>query len=214
MKKTAGPAATSALFAPYAFFFDELAAIYAEMDRQYGAVAAEYGFACSGCADNCCLTRFYHHTHIEHVYLLKGFFSLDARTRTDILQRAETAVEKTAQADVAGQSHRVMCPLNMKTRCRLYEFRPMICRLHGIPHEIRAPGRNPVFGPGCAEFVSGCGEQEYVRFDRTPFYARMANLEQRFKSASGFHDKFKKTVAGMIVAADAGAAGEIADETG
>lgn len=211
MNKVAG-LATTFPFARYAVFFDELAAIYAEMDRQYNAAASAYGFACSGCADNCCLTRFYHHTHIEYVYLLKGFFSLDTRTRTDILQRAETAMEKAVQADAAGQSHRIMCPLNMKTQCRLYEFRPMICRLHGIPHEFKTPGRNPVFGPGCAEFVRGCGEQKYVRFDRTPFYARMADLEQRFKRTSGFHDKFKKTVAEMIVAANIGAAGEKIDE--
>jgi len=213
MKKVAAPAAAFP-FARYAVFFDELAAIYAEMDRQYSAAATAYGFACSGCADNCCLTRFYHHTHMEYVYLLKGFFSLDPRTRTDILQRAEAAEKKAVQADAAGQTHRIMCPLNMKTQCRLYEFRPMICRLHGIPHEFKAPGRDPVFGPGCAEFVRGCGEQKYVRFDRTSFYARMADLEQRFKRTSGFDDKFKKTVAGMIVAADAGAAGETADETG
>lgn len=214
MKKVAEQAATPLSFSRYAAFLDELASIYSEMDRQYSAAAAEYGFTCKGCADNCCLTRFYHHTHIEYVYLLKGFFSLDTRTRTDILHRAETVDEQARDTDATGQFFRIMCPLNTDARCRLYGFRPMICRLHGIPHEIRAPGRDPVFGPGCAEFVRGCGEQKHVRFDRTPFYARMANLEQRFKSASGFHDKFKKTVAGMIVAADAGAAGEIADETG
>ncbi len=213
MNEVAGLAATSSFFAQYAVFFDELAAIYAEMDRQYNVAASEYGFACSGCTDNCCLTRFYHHTHIEHVYLLNGFFGLDTRTRIDILQQAKAVMKKAVQADAAGQTHRIMCPLNIETLCRLYEFRPMICRLHGIPHEIRAPGRDPVFGPGCAEFFRGCEDGKYVPFDRTPFYARMANLEQRFRKASGFHDKLKKTVADMIVAAGVGAAGEIIDET-
>jgi hypothetical protein len=40
----------------------------------------------------------------------------------------------------------------------------------------------------------------------------MADLEQRFKRTSGFHDKLKKTVAEMIVAANIGAAGEKIDE--
>lgn len=213
MKKVAGSAATSVPFAQYASFLDELSAIYAEMDRQYNAAAAGYGFACSGCKDNCCLTRFYHHTHIEYVYLLKGFFSLDAKPRNDILHRAETAEDRMRGVESAGGPSRIMCPLNMNERCRLYGFRPMICRLHGIPHEIRAPGRDLVFGPGCADFVRQCGDGKYVSFDRTSFYARMAGLEQRFRQTFGFHEKFKKTVAGMIVAAGVGAAGEIIDET-
>jgi hypothetical protein len=42
---------------------------YADMDRAYAEVADRYGFHCNGCADSCCLTRFYHHTLLEYLYL-------------------------------------------------------------------------------------------------------------------------------------------------
>jgi hypothetical protein len=213
MKKSAATMPLPFPFSPYAVFFDALARIYEEMDRQYNTTAVRYGFVCNGCADNCCLTRFYHHTHIEHLYLVREFFRLDSRERIAILQQAEAVEERAREEGGGSPPLRAMCPLNIDERCRLYEYRPMICRLHGIPHEFRAPGRDPAYGPGCAEFVRKCGARSDVRFDRTPFYARLAELELRFKRAAGLHEKFKKTVAGMIVAAGVGAAGKYSDET-
>jgi len=49
----------------YAAFIDRLKQIYTAMDRAYDRAADPYGFTCDGCADNCCRTRFYHHTVIE-----------------------------------------------------------------------------------------------------------------------------------------------------
>ncbi len=213
MKKAIAPLSALFPFFQYTGFFDELVRIYEEMDRQYRAAAAQYGFVCSGCTDNCCLTRFYHHTHIESLFLIRAFCRLDSNARIDILQRAEAVEKQALKADSDAQPLRVMCPLNANDRCRLYEYRPMICRLHGIPHEFRPPGQKTVYGPGCAEFFRQCDAQSYVRFDRTPFYARLADLEQRFKQTAGRHEKFKKTVAGIIIAAGAGAAGETNDET-
>ena len=36
--------------------------LFEQMDRAYDAAARNSGFVCNGCRDNCCLTRFYHHT--------------------------------------------------------------------------------------------------------------------------------------------------------
>lgn len=183
----------------YAAFFDDLKSLYAQMDRLYDDVAGAYGFACAGCADNCCLTRFFHHTLIEFLYLRKGFAGLDEAARKDIRRRAAEVNKKVLAAEKEGCVSRVMCPLNGDGLCLLYEYRPMICRLHGIPHELRHPARGKIPGPGCHEFEARCGRQPYIEFNRTPFYQQMALLERRVREMCGAGDKFKKTVAQMLV---------------
>jgi Fe-S-cluster containining protein len=189
-----GAASDNPTFDRYAGFFDELAALYRKMDRAYDDAAAYYGFQCAGCADNCCLTRFYHHTHLEHLYLLSGFYTLNKKHQERIRDRAGNAHGQVMDLESQGKAPRVMCPLNEKGACILYAYRPMICRLHGIPHELRTPGRPPVYGPGCAEFVSRCGGRAYKVFDRTLFYVSLADLERRFKEKYGLAEKFKKTI--------------------
>lgn len=89
---------------------------------------------------------------------------------------------------------------------RLYAFRPMICRLHGIPHELRPPGRPVSYGPGCPLFSERHARQAYVAFDRSPLYARMARLEQEIRRSLGFGARLKMTVAEMLADETAGAA--------
>ena len=94
---------------------------------------------------------------------------------------------------------RLWCPLNDDGLCTLYHFRPMICRLHGIPHELQKPGQSPVYGPGCETFDRRCGHKGYLKFDRTPFYRQVAMLEQEVKRAMGFDGKIRMSVAEMIL---------------
>ena len=185
-------------FGKYAPFFDELVSIYADMDRLYNKSAEHYGFHCAGCDDNCCMTRFYHHTHIEQLYLLNGFLRLGFDRQEYIRNRAKRVNQQILEADSKEIIPRVMCALNDEGLCCLYSQRPMICRLHGIPHEFTPPGRDTVFGSGCAEFVRQCGDKGYRVFDRTPFYLALAGLEQRFKDQFGFTEKIKKTVSEML----------------
>lgn len=180
----------------------ELESLYAEMDRQYDQAAAGYGFSCTGCADNCCLTRFYHHTFLEYIFLRRGFEQLSGPMRADIQKSAVQYADalRRAQSNVADAPFRMMCPLNREGWCVLYGFRPMICRLHGIPHELEPPGRQRmVFYHGCAAFDSQCGHLPYHGFDRTPFYIRMSGLEQDLKQKLGISEKSKKTVADMLI---------------
>jgi Fe-S-cluster containining protein len=186
--------AGSFLFEHYTLFFQELAALYADMDRAYTEAADYYSFHCSGCGDNCCLTRFYHHTHLERLYLLSGFTGLDPGLQNRIRKRSQLVSRQVREAQTLGITPRIMCALNENGRCLLYAHRPMICRLHGIPHELRPPGKPPVFAPGCAELDRLCGGKEYKTFDRTPFYHSLADLERRFKERFGLSGKFKKTV--------------------
>jgi hypothetical protein len=75
----------------------------------------------------------------------------------------------------------------------------MICRMHGIPHQLQKPGRKVIVGPGCGTFDDCCSHKGYFKFDRTPFYLEMAKLENEFKQTVGIAGKIKMTVAEMIV---------------
>ena len=182
-----------------AAFIDRLKQIYAAMDRAYNRAADHYGFACDGCRDNCCRTRFYHHTVIEYAYMLDGLKTLNSEKQNAVKSRALAVVEETARIDSSAAAVRLMCPLNFDELCILYPYRPMICRLHGIPHELQKPGKNPVYGPACETFDRRCGRKDYFKFDRTPFYRDMAMLEQEVRQALGFTEKIRMTVAEMLI---------------
>ena len=180
-------------------FLKRLRAIYASMDLKYSEAAAYYEFNCTGCEDNCCLTRFYHHTVLEYLYILEGFHNLNAEKQTEIKAKALEVKRKSVEADRKGKLLRRMCPLNSDDKCILYLHRPMICRLHGIPHELHKPGKDIVYGPGCEAFSKYYSEKNYYRFDRTPFYMEMASLEKELKQAAGITTKVKMTIADMLI---------------
>jgi hypothetical protein len=182
-----------------AHFMDRLKQIYAAMDSAYRSTAEHYNFFCDGCRDICCRTRFFHHTIIEYAYLIEGFKTLNLTRQNEVKSRALAVADETTRADRNGTAVRLMCPLNFDELCILYPYRPMICRLHGIPHEHQKPGQNPVYGPGCETFDRRCGAKGYFKFDRTPFYRDMAMLEQEAKQALGFAGKIRMTVAEMML---------------
>lgn len=179
-------------------FSKQLKMVFADMDRAYQSAAAVYAFSCDGCKDNCCRSLFYHHTFLEYCFLLDGFAGLSSVKQREIICRAREKGQMSGELNPNNQANRPMCPLNSKGRCMLYANRPMICRLHGIPHEFRPPGKGTVNGAGCRTFEDRCGQKQYYPFDRTPFYARMAALEKAFKQQAGVGHKLKLTVAEII----------------
>jgi Fe-S-cluster containining protein len=183
----------------YLPFLARLEALFSEMDSAYDEIAACYGFVCTGCPENCCLTRFYHHSVLEYLYIREGFNTLEPESQGQIIHRAIEATRITLENEKKEQPVRVMCPLNLKGLCVLYPYRPMICRLHGIPHELNRTGQKTDYGSGCHAFTQQCMEKPYITFDRTPFYAKMANLEKDLRRTIGFFQKVKMTVAEMIV---------------
>lgn len=182
-------------------FFATLEDLYRQMDKAYAAAAAAYGFNCTGCIENCCMTRFYHHTHLEYFYLLAGFRMLPGTMKVSIRERVDEYDREMTAYHEADSPFRRMCPLNENGSCLLYVQRPMICRLHGIPHEFIIPGKGRVQGDGCHEFDRRCGGVEGVPLGRTPFYRQLADLEQCFREKTGITGKFKRTVAQMLVSA-------------
>lgn len=81
----------------------------------------------------------------------------------------------------------------------LYEQRPMICRLHGIPHVLHRPDGRTRTGPGCDDFYRQCGRGAAALLDRTPLYMAMADLERRLREKLNYRQKIKMTVAEIIV---------------
>lgn len=81
----------------------------------------------------------------------------------------------------------------------LYKQRPMICRLHGIPHALRRPDGRTRTGPGCDDYYRQCGPGAGAPLNRTPLYMAMADLERRLREKLNYREKIKMTVAEIIV---------------
>ena len=176
----------------------QLSHLYAQMDQAYTLVARQTGFQCRGCGENCCRSLFFHHTWLEYLYLENGLRLLAPDRRKGIERRAAEVRDGTAKALAAGAQPRLMCPLNEDGRCLLYDYRPMICRLHGVAHRMRLPDGRMLKGPGCADFEERKAGREDGVLDRTPLYQAMAALEQALRLELGLNQKIKMTVAQMI----------------
>lgn len=174
-------------------------ALFKRMDAAYDDAARLSGFVCNGCKDNCCMTRFFHHTLLEYLYLKEGFGDLAPDVSADVITLAESVVARTAAMEKQDQPIRLMCPLNKAGRCILYAHRPMICRLHGIAHMLRRPDGRVQTGPGCDGFYTHCGPSADHHLDRTPLYTAMAKLEQELRRALGFSGKIRMTIAEIIL---------------
>jgi Fe-S-cluster containining protein len=173
--------------------------LFQQMDWAYDRSAGQSGFVCAGCRDNCCLTRFYHHTLIEALSIHLGLQGLAEDRRRRIRAAAESVKLEMSERERRGQPVSVMCPLNEQQRCVLYGQRPMICRLHGVPHALRQPDGRARTGPGCRDYYRQCGSAEAPLLDRTPLYQAMAALEHRLRDRLNYHEKIKLTVAEIIV---------------
>jgi hypothetical protein len=177
--------------------FCSLIGLYQKMDLAYNQVAARYHFHCNGCKDNCCTSLFFHHTFIEKAFVIQGFSQIEAAIQTQIRHKADDYVKQTFTGQPAHRSLKLMCPLNREGRCVLYFYRPMICRLHGLPHELHPPGRQEIRGPGCD--AGRFDASTYIPFDRTPFYVEMAALEQQFKHWHNKTGRPRQSIAQILI---------------
>lgn len=173
-----------------------LRTLYAAMERAYDELSGHYGFDCKGCEDNCCTQRFYHHTLTEHYYLLKGLNGADKGLAREILSRAKTVTGTYREEVLTGRILLLMCPVNFDGLCALYKYRPMICRLHGLPHEFTRPDVTTTQGGGCHRFESS--HRTTRRLNRTGFYTELAGLEKQLRASLGFNGRYKKTTAQIL----------------
>jgi Fe-S-cluster containining protein len=137
-------------------YFKKYAALVEQVDEVFKKVQEEYGdcVTCKmGCSD-CCHALF-DLTLIEALYIKSKFdavFKADAGEK--ILERANRADRKVhklkrvaqkeyedgkPQEDILAEmaAQRIRCPLlDDENQCELYPFRPITCRLYGIPTAI------------------------------------------------------------------------------
>ncbi len=182
----------------YTPILGRLKTIYEKMGVKYQEVADGYGFNCTGCDDSCCFTHFYHHTLLEYFDIMQGFHGLEHTSKTQIAKRAAEVCTKARQRNDTNIFMRLMCPLNFDGLCVLYDRRPMICRLHGIPYKLCQPGQKTYYGSGCHIFYEQFDDNDNFRLDRTLFYVEIARLEKELKYVIGMPQKIKFTVAEMI----------------
>ncbi len=164
--------------------FKRLAALYAAMDQAYAHTSRGTGFTCQGCDQNCCVSYFQHHTYVEWIYLWRGMLTLPKERQQLFLERARDNVEQCRFALAQGLRPRVMCPLNEEGLCGLYDYRLMICRLHGVAHTAPQPDGSPMHYPGCPRFQGAvAGLEPQPAMDRTPLYRQLAALEMEHLGA-------------------------------
>lgn len=135
-------------------FFTEYEALVAQVDTVFHKVSGNFAseVRCKeGCSD-CCHALF-DVTLIEAMYLNHKFSELEEIRRNEILIEADKAdrkaylLKKKASKEASEVDHseillrtakeRLRCPLlDSADKCALYAYRPITCRIYGIPLEI------------------------------------------------------------------------------
>ena len=86
-----------------------------------------------GCS-SCCENGDYPLSQIELEYLMLGYINLDNETKIKV-QKSIKSIQKGGQ-----------CPFLIEKKCSIYEYRPIICRVHGLAYII---SNNRVKVPYC-----------------------------------------------------------------
>jgi len=161
--------------------------LYEEIDAAYYRASFQAGFNCEGCdGTKCCTVDLIVHTFAEMLYMRRGLRALNETTKCRIKKRSRETVEFKRLNPVGPSYRNAICAASFNGRCLIYEYRPMICRLAGIPHFIDRPDHTRVFGTGCPRFETGSrATNPELQIDRTPFYRRMAELEIEIVQAHG-----------------------------
>ena len=124
-------------------YFAEYEALAAGADAAFEAASARASGlgSCGAGTDGCC-SRFLSLQLMETAYVSHH---LNRRlTREERLASIERAVEAAKGGSLSGESHR--CPLSVEGRCILYDYRPLECRVYGLPVIHR--GERIVWGNG------------------------------------------------------------------
>lgn len=178
--------------------------IYGKLEQGYTEVAAELGFSCTGCTDNCCDSFFLHHTYTEWAFLWLGFSRLDRSQQQEILLKSRNYLQQCDEAQKRGERPQVMCPLNEGGLCTLYEYRLLVCRTHGVPATLTRPDGQKLQFPGCfrcQELVQKeYGKAQPPHVERTPLLRELVMVENDLlDNKRKLMPKVKMTIAEMLV---------------
>ncbi len=140
----------------FSMFFKQYEALVQQADALFGRVRQEYG-PCVRCQEGCsdCCHALFDLTLVEALYIKAKFDEqCEGKPREELIERANEAdrqiyrlkrqafkeheqgrPEDQILEEMATQ--RVRCPaLNAQDRCDIYAFRPITCRIYGIPTVI------------------------------------------------------------------------------
>ncbi|MDD3471240.1 MAG: hypothetical protein PHS86_00510 [Syntrophaceae bacterium] len=156
-----------------------LVEVYGQMDSAYADASREAGFSCAGCNGvKCCTVDLIVHTFAEMLFLRRGFRTLKISVQKHIKERCREILKAKATDPLGMEYRESVCALNLDGLCVLFEYRPMICRLAGIPHIIRRPDSSLKQAGGCTRFEDQIKPVfPDIVIDRTSFYQQMAQLE-------------------------------------
>jgi len=158
----------------------ELRKLFSEMEEEYNRVADLYSFSCNGCTENCCTIGFQHYTLLEFELFKMGLLKFSDEIKNEIKEKAVQALELKKSGGNA------RCPMLLDNLCRMYEFRPMICRMHGVPYYLINPVKGTNVGDGCMVFQKKFQFSHESSVNRTPFFKRFAELEKMAREIDGF----------------------------
>ena len=139
-------------------FFDAYLQIVREADLAFSRVTEQFGdlVNCTEGCNDCCFALFEMHP-VEALYLAHAFKTyLKRKDRREIQRKAHKTRDKydlvrneinASDSSSSGMEpllamsrRKIECPLHRKGRCVLYEFRPITCRIYGIPTSIQGRG--------------------------------------------------------------------------
>ena len=141
---------------------------------------------------------------IEAAHIHHHFNRLDRKIRRDVLRRAEKAegeilkakdtlkvFEDKPQMKVYGLGkQRVRCPfLSEKEECVLYENRPIICRIYGIPFSLKDGKKEKAYACGLSGFHEKVAYPT-VKLDK--IYQGLCNLSKELFTEAGYIQPEKK----------------------
>jgi Fe-S-cluster containining protein len=141
---------------------------------------------------------------IEAAYIFRHFSRMDRKTRRDVLRIAEKSEAEILKAKdtlkvfedkphmkVYGLGkQRVRCPfLSEREECILYENRPIICRIYGVPFSLNDGKKEKAYACGLSGFQKNV-TYPTVKLDK--IYQGLCNLSKELFTEAGYIQPEKK----------------------
>jgi Fe-S-cluster containining protein len=141
---------------------------------------------------------------IEAAYIFRHFSRMDRKTRRDVLRIAEKSEAEILKAKdtlkvfedkphmkVYGLGkQRVRCPfLSEREECILYENRPIICRIYGVPFSLNDGKKEKAYACGLSGFQKNV-TYPTVKLDK--IYQELCNISKELFREAGYIQPGKK----------------------
>ncbi|MCP4667092.1 MAG: hypothetical protein GY849_12080 [Deltaproteobacteria bacterium] len=184
---------TAPLFRSYELLVDKADAAFRQVEEDHGPC-----IMCERQCSDCCHAVFGLFL-IEAAYLKQHFDQLEGPEIQEAISRSNDTERALKRLEIKLQAHeddpkmqgyvmaseRIRCPLlDENQECILYPYRPITCRVYGIPTKIQGKARVC----GKAGFKNG---ESYPAFDLDAAYADLFGLSKEFLEISEYGDPEK-----------------------